>query len=130
MLCGCNGGILEDRQKAVVNPHDESTVEGLLLMLWAERDEKGSMAAIAEKLIAIAPDQLDEVELYLPQFAHIVANLSDMFSAADINELERFLLSVTQLSIHIVRAMITSRTSHANWSGGSRLSMAGLPGVS
>lgn len=72
-------------------------------MLWATRHQPGSMASYVEQLMSIAPHQMDEVELYVPQFAHIVVNLADDISPEDLRAIERFLLSISQLSIHIVR---------------------------
>ncbi|KAL1524325.1 hypothetical protein AB1Y20_019225 [Prymnesium parvum] len=100
MFCGC-GASHEIGADAKSGAHDENTIEGLLLLLWAERKNAGSIATFCEKLFAIAPREMDQVELYLPQFAHIVANLADDLAAPDVQALERFLLSLSQLSIHI-----------------------------
>ena len=83
---------------------DGSNIEALLLKLWAERTKSGGIAAISEQMLAVAPSQMDQVELYLPQFAHIVTMLADEIAPVDVAALEHFLLSVSQLSIHIVRA--------------------------
>eukprot|EP00966_Prymnesium_polylepis_P180982 4191971-Prymnesium_polylepis.1 len=99
---GC-GSSTEYQPGGLKAPSEGSSVEELLLQLWAERSKAGNIATIAEKLIAAAPSQMDQVELYLPQFAHIVANLADELAAADVTALERFLLFVSQLSIHMVR---------------------------
>ena len=99
---GC-GSSTEYQPGGLKAPSEGSSVEELLLQLWAERSKAGNIATIAEKLIAAAPSQMDQVELYLPQFAHIVANLADELAVADVTALERFLLFVSQLSIHMVR---------------------------
>ena len=77
------------------------SVESLLLQLWSKRDQAEAAQDITDKLVALCPTQMDDVEMYLPQFGHIVIALPEELPT--VAPIERFLLSVCQLSIHIVR---------------------------
>ena len=81
-------------------PAAAKTVEALLIELWQERKSADAVAACCEKLMERAPTELDKVELYLPQFAHIVLTLPDEVGA--VASVERFILAVSQLSLHVV----------------------------
>ena len=77
-------------------------VEELLLALWRARKDEEAVKKTCEQLIAVAPKQLNKVELYLPQFAHMIIVLAD--DVAAVVAVERFVLSVCQVSIHLVSA--------------------------
>ena len=79
-----------------------SEVESNLLELWRNRNDGPIVAKCCQALIEAAPKELGTVELYLPQFAHIVIALPT--SVANVAAIERYLLSVSQISIHLVRA--------------------------
>lgn len=79
-----------------------SAVESNLLELWRNRNDGPIVAKCCQALIEAAPKELGTVELYLPQFAHIVIALPT--SVANVAAIERYLLSVSQISIHLVRA--------------------------
>ena len=85
-------------------PQGDSTVESLLLQLWHQRDSEEGVGACCEKLIEAAAQEIDQVELYLPQFAHIVITLPA--EVANTEAIEKFILSVCQISVHIVSEMM------------------------
>ena len=82
-----------------------SAVESNLLELWRNRNDGPIVAKCCQALLEAAPKELGTVELYLPQFAHIVIALPT--SVANVAAIERYLLSVSQISIHLVRAGTT-----------------------
>lgn len=80
---------------------EASVVETLLLDLWSRRHDASAIEEICAKLSAAAADaaSLSKIELYLPQFAHMVVVLADELPV--VVPLERFILTVCQLSIHV-----------------------------
>ena len=82
---------------------DESSidfqVEGLVLSLWRQRREAGHIAKVAEQLIALAaaPGALDVYEFYLPQFVHMIVQLSS--ELPELAAVEKFVLTLCQMSI-------------------------------
>ncbi len=77
-----------------------SAVENNLLELWRNRSNGEAVTKCCETLIEVAPRELDKVELYLPQFAHMIITLPS--SVANIAAIERYILSACQISIHVV----------------------------
>ena len=55
------------RRPSAIDP-----VEKLLLKLWDSRFDKTAVGSICKELLEVAPSNLQAVEMYLPQFAHIV----------------------------------------------------------
>ena len=76
--------------------------ETLMLELWSNRNSAEKIKSICAKLIELAPKDLEKVEMYLPQFAHMIIALPSVLPT--VAPIEKFVLSVCQLSIHIVRA--------------------------
>ena len=74
-------------------------VEGLVLSLWRQRRESGHIAKVAEQLIALAaaPGALDVYEFYLPQFVHMIVQLSS--ELPELAAVEKFVLTLCQMSI-------------------------------
>lgn len=87
----------ESATKVSTPPADD--VEALLLELWRGRSDAAKISSICERLIQVAPTDLEKVEMYLPQFAHLVIALHVVLPT--VAPIERFLLTVCQLSIHI-----------------------------
>ena len=92
-------------------------VEALLLELWSSRHDAAKMEAVCDALIAVAPTDLGKVEMYLPQFAHVIIALPE--EVPTVAPIERFVLSVCQLSIHIV-----TRAQHTRTGRGPRAASA------
>ena len=74
-------------------------VERLLLDLWQMRRDAQATEQNCARLIAIAPSNLPHVEMYLPQFAHMIILLAD--DLPTVAPIEKFVLSVCQLSLHV-----------------------------
>ena len=127
---GCGSSTAINQPSITPGDGDRNTVEALLLQLWAERMVSGAIPKIAEQLIAVAPRQMDQVELYLPQFAHIVANLAGDLDVEGVRSLERFLLSVSQLSIHLVSVCARAHAIRVDPPSRSATRRACLPAAS
>ena len=80
---------------------DNPELEGLVLSLWRRRNEANAIRDITASLAKLIKDPaaLDAVEFYLPQFAHMIIQLGD--ALPEVSELEKFLLSVCQMSVHL-----------------------------
>lgn len=76
-------------------------VEGLLAEIWRRRREEGTISALTDRLIELVSDAaaLDATEFHMPQFAHMIIHISSDCPA--VAELERFVLAVCQISVHL-----------------------------
>ncbi|KAL1499635.1 hypothetical protein AB1Y20_011834 [Prymnesium parvum] len=72
----------------------------LLLQVWRQRDDPASLLAACDTLssLLLHPAALDELELYLPQLAHLVLCLPADSLLASL--LERFVLRVCESNVH------------------------------
>lgn len=79
-----------------------AAVEAELLSLWRSRHTPGSLTASSDRLILLSHQQgaLDSIEFLLPQFCHLLIHLAPT-DGGEAEALERFVLSVCQLSTHI-----------------------------
>lgn len=82
------------RRPSAIDP-----VEKLLLKLWDSRFDKAAIGSICKELLEVAPSNLQAVEMYLPQFAHIVIAVADDLPTVD--PIEHLILAICQLSIHV-----------------------------
>ena len=80
-------------------PGTTSKIEVLLLKLWASKQDAVAVTAICKELLEEAPNDLRGVDMYLPQFAHMVIACADDLQT--IAPIEHFLLTISQLSIHL-----------------------------
>jgi len=78
-----------------------ASVEAELLTLWRRRHEAGVISECADRLIGLAqlPGALEEIEFLLPQFSHVLIQISNDVKEAE--QLEKFVLAVCQMSTHI-----------------------------
>ena len=99
-------------------------LEEQVLALWRRRMESGAIKTIVGELTKLVKDPaaLDAVEFYLPQFAHMIVQLGA--DLPGIGELEKFVLAVCQMSIHVALQFFwivyASLQEHRPKSGGNR----------
>ena len=77
------------------------TVDALLLELWRQRASEQAVVQCCSELAKIAQSQIEKLEMYLPQFAHLLISLAD--DVAGVRSIEHFILSACQMSLHVVR---------------------------